>query len=92
MKLKQFIEEKTITGFEVIENQIAISIFIDKVPYALNNDTSQIIAGTPLTTVENFQINGDIITVAGIQINTNEIEILTPEEALTNMFKNKIEQ
>jgi hypothetical protein len=86
MKLKQYMQENTITGFEVIENQIALSVILEGgVRQALDVDTSSIQSGTQLYAVEEFSVNGDIITVAGIILNTEEVEITTPEERLEQL-------
>lgn len=79
-------QENTITGFEVIENQIALSVILEGgVRQALDVDTSSIQSGTQLYAVEEFSVNGDIITVAGIILNTEEVEITTPEERLEQL-------
>ena len=78
-------QENIVTAFEVIENQIALSAVVADKYQALNVDTSNIVAGMQLTLTENFIVNGDIITVAGITINTNEVEITTAEERLEKL-------
>jgi hypothetical protein len=86
MKLKQYMQENTVKGFEVIENQIAISVILESgARHALDVDTSSIPNGTRLTVVENFSVDDGIITVAGITLNTEEVEITTPEERLEQL-------
>jgi hypothetical protein len=86
MKLKQYMQENTVTGFEVIENQIVLSVILEGgARQALDVDTSSIQSGTQLSAVEEFSVNGDIITVAGIILNTEEVEITTPEERLEQL-------
>jgi hypothetical protein len=86
MKLKQYMQENTVVGFEVLENQVAFSVILEGgVRQALDVDTANIANGTPLTAVEDFTVSGDIITVAGITINTEQVEITTAEERLEQL-------
>jgi len=89
MKLKQYMQENTVIGFEVIENEIAFSAILESGSrQALDVDTSSIPNGTQLTAVEDFTVDGDVITVAGITLNTEEVEITTPEERLDQLNEN----
>jgi hypothetical protein len=50
---------------------------VNNVPYGLDVDTSNIENNTPLETVTNFEIQGDLVVVGGeITINMNEITLL----------------
>lgn len=80
MKLKQFMQENTVTGFEVIENQVAFSVITNGVYTALDTDTSNIPNGTKLSVVEDFTVDNDIVSVAGINIDSNEVEVRVPED------------
>jgi hypothetical protein len=81
MKLKQYMQENTVTGFEVIENEIAFSVILESgARQSLNVDTSDVPNGTQLSTVTDFTINGDVITVAGITINTEEVEVFSNQD------------
>ena len=76
MTLKQFIEENNVTGFEKIGN-LLFNVMVNNVPYGLDVDTSNIENNTPLETVTNFEIQGDLVVVGGeITINMNEITLL----------------
>lgn len=90
MKLKQYMQENTVIGFEVIENEIAFSVILESgARQALDIDTSSVPNGMQLTAVEDFTVDGDVITVAGITLNTNEVEITTPEERLEQFGEEK---
>jgi hypothetical protein len=79
MKLKQYMQENTVTGFEVIENNVAVSVILESgARQALAVDTSSIPGGTQLTAITSFQINDDILTVAGITLDTNVVEVAMP--------------
>jgi Tfp pilus assembly protein PilN len=86
MKLKQYMQENAVTGFEVVENEIAFSVILESgARQALKVDTSSVPNGTQLTAVEDFTVDGDTLTVAGITLNTDEVEITTPEERLEQL-------
>ena len=78
MKLKQYMQENTVTGFEVIENEIVFSVILENgVRQALEVDTSNVPSGTQLATVTDFVIDGDVVTVAGINLNTDEVAVFS---------------
>jgi hypothetical protein len=74
MTLKQFIEEKNVTGFEIVSNLI-LNVVVVEERYQLDTDTSQLQAGTQLSLVETFTIDGDLLTVDGITVNTTEVNV-----------------
>ena len=74
MVLKQFIEEKNVTGFETVSNLI-LNVVVGEERYQLDADTSQLQAGTQLSLVETFTIDGDLLTVDGITVNTTEVNV-----------------
>lgn len=80
MKLDQYLQENTVTGFEVIPNQIALSVITDSTRQALAVDTSNIPSGTQLTVAEDFEVDGDTVRVAGITLDASEVEILETED------------
>jgi hypothetical protein len=74
MKLKQFIEQKNVTGFEMASN-IIVNVVCTTELYQLDTDTSQLEGGCKLYLVEDYTIDGDILTVNGISVNMNEIGV-----------------
>lgn len=81
MKLKKFLEENEVTGFEIIQNQLIINAITEGgATYGLNVDTSNITNGTPLTTETEFTIEDGILTVGGIVVNTEEVDMLLSDE------------
>ena len=74
MTLKQFIEEKNVTGFEIVSNLI-LNVVVGEERYQLDTDTSQLQAGTQLSLVETFTIDGDLLTIDGITVNTTEVNV-----------------
>lgn len=81
MKLKEFLEENNVTGFELIQNQLIINAITEGgTTYGLNVDTSNIENGTQLTTETEFTIESDVLTVGGISVNTQEVEMLSSTE------------
>ena len=78
MKLKTFLQNKTLSAVELIDfdyNQI-INVYVDGICYGLDVDTSNIISGTPLTYTTDFTLDGDILSVSDFPINTNDVEML----------------
>jgi hypothetical protein len=75
MKLKDFLQGKKLQALEGTEDLI-INILTDKGLYGLDVDTSEIPGGTVLTTYEDFTIEGDIIKVSDLELDTDKIEIM----------------
>ena len=77
MKLKTFLTEKTLTAVEIFDGYGLIgNICIEDTIYGLRVDTSNIVAGTSLIRYTDFTLENDTLTVAGISINTNDVEML----------------
>jgi hypothetical protein len=74
MKLRDFIQQKNFTGFETVSNLI-LNVVVDEERYQLDTDTSQLQAGTQLSLVETFTIDGDLLTVDSITVNTTEVNV-----------------
>ena len=72
MTLKQFTEQKQVSGFEIVSDLI-LNVVVGEERYQFDTDTSTLQMGTPLTLVEDFTINGDILTINGMEIDINEI-------------------
>jgi hypothetical protein len=73
--LREFIQEKEVTAFDTIDTLI-ISAVVKETRYGLDVDTSSIIAGTLVTTIDEFIMDGSELTVNGITINTEEVTML----------------
>jgi hypothetical protein len=75
MKLREFIEKNNVTGFEKINN-LLISVNVEDTPYALDTDTNLIIFGTPVEFITEFTLISNILTIASIEFDISEINIL----------------
>jgi len=77
MTLKEFLTDKTITSVEITEQyNLIYNVYTGHTGYGLDIDTSEVVAGTPLTMREDFTLENDILSVAGISINTAETNML----------------
>lgn len=76
MTLKQFMQENVVTAFEVVPEVLILNVEVDGTEYALDVDTSNIPFGTMLERVEDFTVDGDILTVAGLALNTSTTNVL----------------
>ena len=77
MTLKEFLETNTITAVDTVDGfNLIINVYVEEVIYGLKVDTSNIPAGTPLTKREDFTLNGDILSVDDISIDTSKTEML----------------
>ena len=77
MTLKEFLETNTITAVDTVDGfNLIINIYVEEAIYGLKIDTSNIPAGTLLTKREDFTLNGDILSVDDISIDTSKTEML----------------
>jgi len=77
MTLKEFLTDKTLTSVEITEQyNLIYNIYVDQAGYGLDIDTSNVEAGTPLEMRQDFTLENDILSVAGISINTAETNML----------------
>jgi len=77
MTLKQFLTDKTLTSVEITEQyNLIYNIYVDQAGYGLDIDTSNVEAGTQLTMRQDFTLENDILSVAGISINTTQTNML----------------
>ena len=79
MKLKNFLQENPQVSFEIIPNILILNIIVGSVTYGLDVDTSNIQNGTRLETVSEYILENDILTVSGLSLNTNDVDILESE-------------
>jgi hypothetical protein len=75
MKAKEFLNKKTLTAVETVNNLI-INLVVDKTVYGLKIDTSSIPSGTKLTRTNQFKIQNDILTVGTISVNLATTDML----------------
>ena len=78
MTINEYLNERTITAVEVIQDLI-FNIFIGEEVMGLGIDTSNIPSGSVLQYRTDFQVNGDLLTVDNITINLNETNVLYQE-------------
>jgi hypothetical protein len=77
MTLKEFLTDKTLTSVEITEQyNLIYNVYVDQAGYGLDIDTSNVEAGTPLEMRQDFTLENDILSVAGISINTAETNML----------------
>jgi hypothetical protein len=78
MKLKDFLNEITLAGVEISElHGLIYNVYdINNASYGLNIDTTTVPAGIKLTYRTDFTLENDILSCAGISINTNDVTML----------------
>lgn len=77
MTLKEFIQGKNVTAYEVVNNNLIINVVIEESSHGLDVDTSSVSFGTPVVRITNFILEGDTLTVNNLTINTNDINMLS---------------
>lgn len=73
--LKEFMNENTVTAFDVI-NDLILSAVVDQVSYGIDVDTSTIPGGMPVTTISDFSLDSDMLTVGDITIDISTTNML----------------
>jgi len=77
MTLKEFLTDKTLSSVEITEEyNLIYNVYVDQAGYGLDIDTSNVEAGTQLYMREDFTLENDILSVAGISIDTTQINML----------------
>ena len=77
MTLKEFLTDKTLTSVEITEQyNLIYNVYVDQAGYGLDIDTSNVEAGTPLQMRQDFTLENDILSVAGISIDTAQTNML----------------
>jgi hypothetical protein len=77
MTLKEFLQDKTLTSLEITEEyNLIFNVYVEGACYGLDIDNSNVPDGTPLYMREDFTLENDILSVAGISINTTITEML----------------
>lgn len=76
MTLKTFLQENTVTSFEVADGLAIMNVMVGPTPYGIDVGLSNVPGGTQLTNVDNWTLENDILTVAGLTLNTNDTLML----------------
>ena len=77
MTLKEFLQDKTLTAVEITEEyNLIFNVYVEGVCYGLAIDNSNIPNGTKLYMREDFTLENDILSVAGVSISTTETNML----------------
>jgi hypothetical protein len=77
MTLKEFLTDKTLTSVEITEQyNLIYNVYVDQSGYGLDIDTSNVVAGTQLTMRGDFTLENDILSVAGMSIDTAQTNML----------------
>ena len=77
MTLKQFLTDKTITAVEITEEyNLIFNVYIGGAGYGLAIDNSNVPNGTQLYMREDFTLENDILSVAGISLDTTQTNML----------------
>ena len=67
MKLRDFIQQKNVTGFETVQN-LVINVEVSEELYQLDVDTSNVEAGTSVSRHTVFTITDSVVQVAGLEV------------------------
>ena len=77
MTLKEFLQDKTLTSVEITEEyDLIYNIYVEGVGYGLAINTSNVPYGTQLSMRDDFTLENDILSVAGLSISTTETNML----------------
>lgn len=77
MTLKDFLQDKTLTAVEITEEySLIFNVYVEGTCYGLDIDNSNVPDGTKLYMREDFTLQNDILSVAGISIDTTQTNML----------------
>lgn len=77
MTLKEFLQDKTLTSLEITEEyNLIFNVYVEGACYGLDIDNSNVPDGTKLYIREDFILENNILSVAGISIDTTITEML----------------
>ena len=77
MTLKEFLTDKTITAVEITEEyDLIFNVYVEGAGYGLAIDNSNVPNGTQLYMREDFTLENDILSVAGISLDTTQTNML----------------
>lgn len=78
MTAKEFLQGKTLTAVETVQNLI-LNLVIGQAVYGMDVDTTSIPQGTKLTRTTDFTINGDTLTTGTISVDLATTNMLMSE-------------
>lgn len=81
MNLKNFMQENLTTAFEIVPDVLILNVIANDTVHGLDVDTTNI-QQTTLQTVSEYTLENDILTVSGLSLNTNTVNILGTEEEI----------
>ena len=77
MTLKEFLTDKTITAVEITEEyNLIFNVYVEGAGYGLAIDNSNVPNGTQLYMRDDFTLENDILSVAGISLDTTQTNML----------------
>ena len=77
MTLKDFLTGKTLAAVEITEEYgLIFNVYVEGTGYGLSIDSSNVPDGTRLFMREDFTLENDILSVAGISIDTTQTNML----------------
>ena len=77
MTLKDFLTDKTLTAVEITEEYgLIFNVYTQEAGYGLSVDNSNVPDGTKLFIREDFTLENDILSVAGISIDITQTNML----------------
>ena len=76
MTAKEFLNGKTLTAIETVENLI-LNLVIEESVYGLDIDTKTIKSGTKLTRTNDFTISGNTLTSGNLTLNLDTTNMLS---------------
>ena len=80
MTLKDFLEENNVTSFEVADSNAIVNAMVGSIAHGIDADLSNVPLGTRLTNVDSWTLENDILTVAGLTLNTNDTLMLGSDD------------
>jgi hypothetical protein len=69
-------EENEVAAFEAVPDVLILNVEVGETEYGLDVDTSEIPFGTILQRIDIFSVDGDILTVGGLTLNTAQTNML----------------
>lgn len=75
MTVKEFLEGKTLSAVEVV-NDVILNLVVEDAVYGISVDTSNIPSGLSLTRKTDFTFDNNILKVNGIELDTTTTNML----------------
>lgn len=83
MKAKEFLNKKTLTAIETVDNLI-LNLVIDQTIYGLKVDTKSITAGTKLNRTKEFTIKDNVLSSGELSIDLSIVDMLESTSVKSN--------